>query len=557
MYTFSSDDRLYENWNLIDNNKNPFLGNIDPIKLGLLPDDIICETGKIMGSPYRISYKIPGILQLNNRTFGRYKNKLLYKCYPNDPRLPIFLIPFQEKRSSFNKSGSNKFVLFRFEEWNQKHPIGILTQTFGTVDDYYAFCKYQLIRNNINVESSIQFTKTILNAMNCRPVQSIVLDIGIKYNFDNRAHCSVFSIDPPGCTDIDDAIGIRDTSRGHTISIYIANVPVWIEYLELWEHLPNKNATVYLPHEKLPMLPPLLSEKICSLKENELKLAFVMDITIENNSIVTTEFKTAMISLQKNYEYEEESLLNNPEYTKILNITKTISKTMPIMNAIGDSHDVVAFYMLYMNHVSAQRLKYMKTGIFRNKKTAHFFNDAIDNEDKQFIESWNGDSAEYTLYEKHSTHDLIMGGSDCYTHITSPIRRIIDLLNMTTILEKTNLINFDMPAQIYIKNRYAEIQTINENMRKISKVQAECALLHYINNDDNAIKDTILTGLVIEKSDHIQADEYECTIFINKIRFLSKIKTIRELRLYSKYEFTIHIFVDEANLRQKIRLHLI
>ena len=145
MYVFSSEDRLYENWNLTDANNKPFLSNIDPIKHRLLPDDIISDTGITLRSPYRISHKIPGILQLNNKTFGRHKNKLLYKCYPNDPRLPIFLIPYQDKQSSFNKSGTNKFVLFRFEEWTQKHPIGRLTQTFGSVDDYHAFCKYQPI----------------------------------------------------------------------------------------------------------------------------------------------------------------------------------------------------------------------------------------------------------------------------------------------------------------------------------------------------------------------------------------------------------------------------
>lgn len=558
MYTFSSDDRLYENWKLTDDKNNSFLGNIDPINHKLLPDDVIGENGKLMRSPYRVSHKIPGILQLNNKTFGRYKNKLLYKCYPNDPRLPIFLIPYQEKHTQFNKSGSNKFVLFRFEEWNQKHPVGRLTQTFGTVDDYHAFCKYQLVRNNINVENSIQFPKTILNAMKCKPIQSIAIEIGKKYNFDNRIEYPIFSIDPPGCNDIDDAIGIKDTPTGHIISIYIANVPAWIEYLELWDQLPNKNSTVYLPHEKLPMLPILLSEKMCSLKENDIKLAFVLDITIEGGSIKATEFKTATISLQKNYEYEEESLLNNSDYTKLFGITKTMCKTIPMLNEINDSHDVVAFYMLFMNHIAAQKLKDMKTGIFRNKKIAHFSSEALDKDDKQFIESWNGESAEYTLYDNHSTHDLILGGIDCYTHITSPIRRIIDLLNMTTILKNTNLIGFNATAHIYIENQYANIRGINENMKKISKVQSDCALLHYINNNEYDIKHMVLSGIVIEKLDCVRGDEYEYeyTIFINKLRFLSKVKSIKELSLYSKYEFTIHTFIDEANLRKKFRLHL-
>lgn len=296
---------------------------------------------------------------------------------------------------------------------------------------------------------------------------------------------------------------------------------------------------------------------MCILKENELKPAFVLDITIENNSIKSTEFKTAVISLKKNYEYEESLLLNNPDYVKLLNITKSLSNAMPILSTVDDSHDVVAFYMLYMNHVAAEKLKKMNVGIFRNKKIAHFSSDSINKEDKQFIESWNGESAEYTLYDKHSRHDLIMGGVDCYTHITSPIRRIVDLLNMTTILEKTNLIEFNTPAHIYVKKQHSDIKIINENMKKISKVQSDCALLYYINNNENDIKNVKVVGIVIEKMGYGQTDEYEYTIFINKLRFLTKVKTTKELMLYSKYEFSVHAFEDEANLRKKFRLHLI
>jgi len=176
--------------------------------------------------------------------------------------------------------------------------------------------------------------------------------------------------------------------------------------------------------------------------------------------------------------------LSNPDYELILNITKKISQTIPVLEDVKDSHDLVAFYMLYMNHVCAQKLKNAKTGIFRNKKIAHFSSKLLDKEDKEFIESWNGEAAKYTLYENHSTHDLIMGGIDCYTHITSPIRRIIDLLNMTTLLEITGLIQFKNNAHVYLESQYININLINENMKKISKIQSDCALLNYIINNE-------------------------------------------------------------------------
>ena len=94
-------------------------------------------------------------------------------------------------------------------------------------------------------------------------------------------------------------------------------------------------------------------------------------------------------------------------------------------------------------------------------------------------------------------------------------------------------------------------------MKKISKVQSDCALLYYINTNKHDLKNDTFNGVIIEKSAINITSEFEYTIFINKLRFLGKIKSNKELSLYSKHEFTIHTFIDEANLRKKFRLHLV
>ena len=55
---------------------------------------------------------IPGVLLLN-KTFGKYKNKFLYKCVPYDTSLPIFLVPYKVVLG-FNKETVNKYVRFLF-----------------------------------------------------------------------------------------------------------------------------------------------------------------------------------------------------------------------------------------------------------------------------------------------------------------------------------------------------------------------------------------------------------------------------------------------------------
>ena len=61
------------------------------------------------------------------------KRQLLYKCIPDDKRIPIFLVPYKIK-PGFNKK-KNKYVVFEFKEWTDKHPRGVLGQTIGDVDN--------------------------------------------------------------------------------------------------------------------------------------------------------------------------------------------------------------------------------------------------------------------------------------------------------------------------------------------------------------------------------------------------------------------------------------
>ena len=63
---------------------------------------------KLVHSPTRISTYLAGVLILkHNKTFGKNKNKMLYKCIPNNPQLPIFLVPY-DISLGFSKNISNK-----------------------------------------------------------------------------------------------------------------------------------------------------------------------------------------------------------------------------------------------------------------------------------------------------------------------------------------------------------------------------------------------------------------------------------------------------------------
>ena len=107
--------RDYSNWTILDADTLLQLDKIsltslfvdvefDPIQHKLFTGDVFAlENGivTIHNSPVRNMQDIPAVLILaDNKTYGRTKvtkGKLLYKCIPDDIRLPIFLVPYEIK----------------------------------------------------------------------------------------------------------------------------------------------------------------------------------------------------------------------------------------------------------------------------------------------------------------------------------------------------------------------------------------------------------------------------------------------------------------------------
>lgn len=118
------------------------------------------------------------------------------------------------------------------------------------------------------------------------------------------------SIDPPGCTDIDDALHIRELPNGNfEVGVHIADVSHFVqEDTAIDREARSRGNTVYLVNRRIDMLPSELSTDICSLKEKvslvsnrahfpqQDRFAFscVWELT-KNAEIVTTEFYKSII----------------------------------------------------------------------------------------------------------------------------------------------------------------------------------------------------------------------------------------------------------------------
>ena len=109
-YKFISKDRTYKEWSVCNSDTFERIEGVEfnPLRDKLFNQDIFDleqdGTAKVHNSVIRSSQYISAVLMISKKkTFGNYNKKHLYKCVPDDVRLPVFLVPCKLKILGFLK----------------------------------------------------------------------------------------------------------------------------------------------------------------------------------------------------------------------------------------------------------------------------------------------------------------------------------------------------------------------------------------------------------------------------------------------------------------------
>ena len=117
-----------------------------------------------------------------------------------------------------------------------------------------------------------------------------------------------FTIDPEDAKDFDDAVSIKKLEDGGFIlGVHIADVSFFVkENSKLDKEALRRGTSVYLLNTVNPMLPEELSNDICSLKPNQDRLTFSVDIEL-TKSYKVKDFKIfkSVINSKRRFTYEE------------------------------------------------------------------------------------------------------------------------------------------------------------------------------------------------------------------------------------------------------------
>jgi len=371
----------------------------------------------------RNSFLIGGVLKLKNTyTFGfNEKGAEIFEFQPINWRYPKFFVPSNIKKNLLKEKEkvTDHFVIIKFKDWKSKLPAGTIEINLGSVENDTH--KYDILFYYYP-------TMPILKPK--------MIELDYKEPTKVSLHEDVYSIDPEGCIDIDDAISYDFEKK--RIGIHIADVAEIVK-----EYKFNRFSTVYAPHKNVPMFPEDISTNLASLREG--KIRNVITCWISELEILTSksegssegdssegdstdgdstdgdsscgdssdddspcklkiEFELNQIKVTKNLTYDEADALkaSNPSLKILYEKSVEFGKDLNI--DVIDTHKMVEVYMILYNMFITKKLEKEVGMIFRNQK---------------------GNSK--AVYEfKRKSHSSL--GLDFYSHASSPIRRYVDYI---------------------------------------------------------------------------------------------------------------------------------
>jgi len=249
--------------------------------------------------------KVVAIARRNWRPFGGSIDSTRY--FGGDSALFIPAersIPKIRIRSRRAKELMNRRLQVVIDSWNRNsvHPSGHVVREIGPAGDVETETELLLMENDIPVR---KFSEA---AMGCLPSGNwTVTEENLKNRWDLREKC-ICSVDPPGCTDIDDALHCVEVEKGvFEVGVHIADVTAFLRYGSTLDmEALERGTTVYLVDRRIEMLPSLLTSNLCSLRGNVERLAFsvLFRMDAEANEL-SVEFGRSVIKSARAMTYQE------------------------------------------------------------------------------------------------------------------------------------------------------------------------------------------------------------------------------------------------------------
>jgi len=271
---------------------------------------------------------------------------------PTDKRVPLIAIPTEQAPLDFVQN-SEAYVNKLFVACIKRHPIsslhpfGTLVEELGPIGDIEVETSALLKDCNFPTED---FTENVLKCL--PPVPWVIPEREFEVRKDLRSE-RIFTIDPDVAKDLDDALSVKLNEDGtYDIGVHIADVSYFVKPNTALDRDARKRATsVYLVQRAVPMLPPTLSEQLCSLVPGQDRLAFSIIFTMTKDGKVLKKWfgKTVIRSAVKLAYQDAQNVIEGLILSNI--------SVIPEHEGSAIAHDIRTLHSL-ANQVRAKRFEY-------------------------------------------------------------------------------------------------------------------------------------------------------------------------------------------------------
>ena len=114
------------------------------------------------------------------------------------------------------------------------------------------------------------------------------------------------TIDSEFTRDIDDALTIERVESGYQVGIHITDVPTFLNgHKEIFTEARQRATTIYLPDQRIPMIPPVLSEGLCSLVVGDKRRAISFLVRVDElGTVQDYEIVPSVIQVERRLSYD-------------------------------------------------------------------------------------------------------------------------------------------------------------------------------------------------------------------------------------------------------------
>ena len=197
-------------------------------------------------------------------------------------------------------------------------------------------------------ELSTDWSKSVINE--CNKIKRDVSSQDINSRKDLR-RLNFVTIDGSNAKDFDDAVYAEESSDGFLLYVAIADVSEYVlQDSSLDKEAFSRATSVYFEKKVIPMLPELISNKLCSLRPNEDKLVLTCEIYLDKEGeIKSFEFFNSVICSKNRLTYDEvEKFYQKGRATlsdDIVSNLSTLKKIHGLRRKIREERQAIDFYL--------------------------------------------------------------------------------------------------------------------------------------------------------------------------------------------------------------------